>query len=135
VKGSSVPPIKVQQPGKAPEIASAEIQIPDDADLGTGSFSTSFKRGASWTTKSFMSVMMNPPAFQITATTNPNREVPVLLGRADGSDPMSRVVFILPASIDESAPHVLRVDFSRWRIVSASFDGAPLTTQVTPPRG
>jgi hypothetical protein len=124
-----MPPIKHQQPGGHPAIISSDIQIPDDADLGTGSFTTKFKAGALPSSTVISSAMINAPSFQVSITINPNRDVPALLGTADGTDPKSRVYFLLPEHINPAVAHTLRIDFAKWHIFMALFDGMPLATK------
>ncbi|TMD43853.1 MAG: hypothetical protein E6I88_00145 [Chloroflexi bacterium] len=62
--------IKHQQPGGSPEVSGSVIHIPNDADMGTGTFTTEFKSNALPATKVIMSAIVNAPVFQITATVN-----------------------------------------------------------------
>lgn len=128
-----MPPIKHQQLGGSPEIVSADIQIPDDVDLGTGTFATRFKVGSLPSSKPITSIMINPPRFQVSVTVNPNRDLPALLGTADGHDPRSRVCFLLPERIDATVAHVVTIQFEKWHIFAALFDGMPLP-QKEPPK-
>jgi hypothetical protein len=116
-----MPPIKHQQLGGSPEIELAEIHIPDDSNLGTGSFVTKFKLGEPSPSKTVTSIMINAPIFQISVTVNPNRQMAVLLGEAEGSEPRSREIFLLPV-LDLTKPHAIRIEFSRWQIVAALLD-------------
>jgi len=120
---SSVPEIKHQQLGGSPWILSAEIHIPNDSDLGTGTFTTAFKAKAFSSGSDIASIMMNLPAFQISATVNANGDIPVLIGRAE---PQHQLMFVLPKGLDPAPPHTLRVEFTKWRIVAASIDGKQL---------
>ena len=126
--------IKHQQPGGSPEVSGSVIHIPNDADMGTGTFTTEFKSNALPATKVIMSDIVNAPVFQITATVNPNGDLPVLLGKADNSDPTDRVYFRLPGDIERNRPHALEVRFANWKIAAALLDGKPLPTKAAPPR-
>ena len=98
-----MPEIRHQQPGGSPEISRAEIQIPDDSDLGTGTFTTAFKSKAFSSGKDRSSIMMNAPGFQVSATVNSNGELVVLLGKAQ--QPEHKMTFVLPKGFDEAAAH------------------------------
>ena len=122
-----MPEIKHQQRNACPEISLGEIHIPDDADLGTGTFTTTFSpRALPPTTKVIFSVIINDPGLQVAATVNPNSEIAVALGRADGSNPRDVAIFILPRGVTKRASHTLRIEFADWCILSASFDGQPI---------
>ena len=121
-----MPEIRVQQPGGAPEVESGEIHIPDDRELGYGEYTVKLKPRSLPARKVIFAVMINPPAFQISATINPNGDVVVWLDRADGADPISRRTFRVPSDIVGSLPHRLRVIFSKWEITEASVDDVPL---------
>ena len=61
-----MPEIKHQRLGGNPHVEFGEIHIPDDADLGTGTFTTVYKAKAFRSnTGAIASAMVNPPAFQI----------------------------------------------------------------------
>ena len=72
-----MPAIKHQQRNACPEISLGEIHIPDDADLGTGTFTNTFSPRALPPTKVISSIMINAPSFQVAATVNPNSEITV----------------------------------------------------------
>jgi hypothetical protein len=119
--------IRHQQQSPSPNVSLSEIHIPDDSDLGTGTFSTVFNPGALSSNTAFDSIIVNEPRFQISATVNLNKEVPVRLGRADGSQPLDRVVFRLPNGLDLREAKALRIEFARWRITGAFLDDVPLS--------
>ena len=121
-----MPEIRHQQPNASPEIELGEIHIPDDADWGIGSFTTVLAPNALKTRKVISSIMLNPPAFQISMTVNPNGDVMVGLGRADESQPSDQRTFLFPdtpRAIKFSDKHEIRVSFIRWNITSAFLDG------------
>ncbi len=124
-----MPEIHHQQPGPSPEMLSSEIHIPDSTNLGTGTFITIFRAGALPPVKAMSSIIVNPPAFQISATVNPNRNVPVLLGRAD-ADPTHRIVFRLPTKMDKAVAYTLKIQFAGWRITGAWLNDVALTTST-----
>lgn len=120
--------IRHQQPKGAPGISFAEIHMPDDNDWGTGSFTTVFEPAALKKHKAIASIMINAPRFQISATANANGEIPVLLGRADGSGPVDKQIFVLPENFDALPAHTLKIEFIKWRILAAYLDDTPLTS-------
>lgn len=131
--GRAMAQIKHTQKGSSPEVISAEIDIPDSADLGTGTLTTKLSPRALPPEKVFSSALANPPAFQIAATVNPNGQVAVAIGRADGSRPAHSEIFRLPNTLDSAHPYTLVVRFAKWRIDAAELDGAPLATVVEAP--
>jgi len=119
--------IKRRQTNPSPEIDYAEIHIPDDGNLGSGSFITVTKRGALSSGKAISSIMINPPVFRISVNLNPSsKEIPVLLGFADGSDPISRKTFFFPENVNISDPHKFEVTFRNWDITGLSMDRVSL---------
>lgn len=127
-----MPEIKHQQAGGSPEVESGTIHIPDDGDWGTGTFTTVLAPNALKARKVISSIMLNAPAFQVSASLNPNGDVVVLLGKADGSDPTDRQVFLLPRTaraIRLADKHELRVSFIQWNITGAFLNGVLLDTK------
>lgn len=121
-----MPEIKHRQINPSPEIEYAEIYIPDNRNLGTGSFKLVTKPMLS-TIKAISGVMINPPIFQISVNINTETgEIPVLLGRADGSDPISMKVYQLPGDVDFSKSHEFKATFENWKVTGLYMDGIPL---------
>lgn len=124
-----MPEIKHRQENASPEIEYAEIHIPDDRVLGTGSFKTVIKPGGLSKEKVVSSIMINVPVFQISVNLNPSTgEIPVLLGLADDSAPISSRTFIIPDDVDFSDKHEFEATFKSWRVVKLCMDGAPLSS-------
>ena len=119
-----MPEIKHQQLDASPEILSAEIHIPDDKDLGTGTFTINLAPKALTPAKVISSAMVNRPNFQISVTVNPNGNVAVMLGR---TNPLDSAIFRLPQDVKRGPAHTLTIQFTAWHIFSASLDDAPLT--------
>ena len=120
-----MPEIRVRKPDVCPEVASCEIHIPDDADLGAGTFTTALQPGVLLGNQTIVSVMNNPPVFEIKATFNTNRAIVVTLGRAD-APPRHTAVYLLPPGLDLTQPHALVVEFLGWSISRATLGGAAL---------
>lgn len=120
--------IKHRQLNTSPEIEYTEIDIPDDKNLGTGSFTTLLKPNVLSSSRVIMSISLNVPVFQISVNINAStREIPVLLGRADGTDPISRKVFLLPVKVDPAVSHMLIANFKNWQVIGLDLDGTLLT--------
>ena len=120
--------IKHRQVGGGPGIEFAEINLPDDADWGTGSYTTIFAAKALPPLKVMMSAMINLPRFQITVSVNPSGEVAILLGEAE---PKSRARVRLPWGLERARTHSLQIQFASWAVIGALPDGqaVPLTSQ------
>jgi hypothetical protein len=129
--GSNVPEIKHQQLDPSPETSSSEIHIPDDADMGTGTFTVVFKPRVLPASKVIASAIVYAPTFQLTATVNPNGEIPVLLGDTN-SPPKHRLVVRLPGSVYRPHAHTLKVAFANWQITAVTLDGQPLARVPQP---
>ncbi|MCX2741993.1 hypothetical protein [Pontibacter anaerobius] len=102
------------------------INIPDDSNLGTGSFTTVYEKAAVAKNEAIGSMMVNAPAFQISVTINPaTKEVPALLGRADGAN-LNRKAFKLPVDLASKGDCAVVVDFEDWTIKSMTLNDEPL---------
>jgi len=119
--------IKYQFPGERPEIKTFGIHIPDDSDLGTGSFTTTFSAKAFSSFEPVSSMIINPHIFGIFASLdNQGGTVGVRLHESDGVTPKHQLIFHISKDIDHDTAHTLVVEFVKWRILSALLDGAPL---------
>ena len=120
-----------QRPGNiAPDVEYGEIFIPDDTDLGTGRFTTSLKPGAMSGQEEILSVMKNVPVFEISMNIDFNTQaIPVSLGKADDTPPLSRKVFILPEDVNPAKKHTFVTNFQDWEIKSLVLDGKALTAE------
>ena len=120
--------IRHRQPEGSPEIEYAEIYIPDDQNVGEGSFTTVLKPNVLSKSKVIASMIVNVPIFQISVNINPDtREIPVLLGKADGSAPLSRKLFVIPSDIKPSKSHTFVATFENWEITGLTLNGADLS--------
>ncbi len=124
-----MPEIRQQRPGGSGAMERAEIHIPDDKDLGTGTFTSVSRPDSLPSPKVIVSSMVNPPSFQLSLTINPSGTIPVLLGRADGSPPKSSKKYRLPSELDSSKSHELLVRFKSWEITSLELDGLLLSLE------
>jgi hypothetical protein len=116
----------------SPDLVFQEIHIPDDSNCGTGTFRFLAKKDvlvppSRPEPKALVAMVLNPPRFQVSVSVNPGtREIPVLLGRADGSPPISARAFVLPSGLDTAAAHEFRAVFRNWRVLSLEMDGQEL---------
>jgi len=111
----------------------AEVHIPDDSDLGTGTFVTVLEPSALAKPEPTISIIINKPVFQISVNFNPaTREIPVLLGRADGTDPLSRRIYQLPVNIELSESYTFEAIFEDWRIRELDMDDVPMKHKTIP---
>ena len=60
------------------------------------------------------------------------KEVPVLLGKADGSDPISQKLFSLPQNIGLAGTHRFETIFEDWEIKSLEMNGVKLLEKTRP---
>ncbi len=126
-----MPEIKHRQVNASPEIEYGEIHIPDDKNLGAGNYKIVIKKGAFSGKKVISSIMINVPVFQISVNFNPaTLEIPVLLGRADGSAPISSKTYLFPDYLSISDSHEFKVAFEKWQITGLYFDGIPLRESI-----
>jgi hypothetical protein len=120
--------VRHRQPSSAPGIEYGEIFIPDDNDMGTGTFTTLLQANALSAGNPIASIMLNKPKFQISVNINPGtKEIPVLLGKADGSDPAEKKLFLLPQNLDVSVSHEFVATFENWKVTDLQLNGESLS--------
>lgn len=116
--------IKSREDTPLPGIEYSEISIPDENDLGTGTFTTVIEQRAMAKINPIISSISNEPAFQIVITINSaEEEATVLLGKADNTPALSRKVFIIPEDTKIHESHNFKVIFSGWEIKALELDG------------
>ncbi len=102
----------------------SEIYIPDEDNLGTGTFTTVIEPEAIINIIPIVSSIINEPEFQLFVNINyADDEATVLIGRADNSPPLSREVFILPKKFDVSKTLQFDVVFTDWKIAELKMNG------------
>lgn len=110
-----------------PGIEYSEIMIPDEQDLGTGTFTTVLEPNAMAKINPIISSIINEPVFKLIVAINLAIEsVTVLLGKADNSPPASRKVFNLPKSLKTSDVNTFEVVFKNWKIKGLELNGNSL---------
>lgn len=116
----------------SPDVLSQEIYLPDDQDYGTGVFRFVTKQNALFPAanaepRAIGAIAMNVPRFQISVTINPGtKEIAVLLGRADGTEPSAVQIFLLPSDMDAALAHEVEAGFQNWQVVCLRLDGSNL---------
>ena len=125
--------IRNRQNNPRPGIDYSEIYIPNDQDLGTGTYTTVLQPNALAKKDPIMSLALNAPVFQISVNINPaTEEIPVLLGKADGSPPISRKVFNLPQNIELTDAYTFEARFENWQVTELTLNGVSLHMQIQP---
>jgi hypothetical protein len=122
-----MPEIKSREDGPIPGIDYSEINIPDDSDLGTGTFRTVLKEDILGKINPIISSIGNEPDFLMLVTINSAiEEINVMLGKSEKEPPLSRVIFRLPKEIDSKARHTIDAHFKEWKITEVVLDGEKL---------
>jgi len=126
-----MPPVKIRQSNPSHLVEYGEIEIADEKDLGTGSFTVRLKPNALIINNVISCQMVNVPLFQISINVNnQEKEISALLGEADGSDPRSRKEMSLPEDLDLKPAHTFVVSFHDWSIDSVEMDGEVVLCEV-----
>lgn len=125
--------IRDRQNNPGPGINYSEIYIPDDQNLGTGKYTTVLQPDALAKKDPILSIALNAPIFQISVNINPaTKEIPVLLGKADGSPPVSRKVFKLPQNIELTDAYTFKALFENWQVKELTMNAVSLHVQTQP---
>ncbi|GBE05576.1 MAG TPA: hypothetical protein ENG95_07220 [Nitrospirae bacterium] len=121
--------IKSREQNPVPGIDHSEIHIPDENNLGTGTFITVLEPDAMARISPIISTIVNEPVFKLLVNILlAENEVTVLIGKADKSPPLSRAVFKLPDIPDLKKKFRFDATFSNWKITALQMDGEPLKT-------
>jgi len=109
--------IKNRENNPLPGIYYSEIRIPDEQNLGTGTFTTVLEPDALVKISPIVSSVVNKPVFKLLVNIHlATKEITALLGKADNSPALSREVFKIPEKINLSEKHSLKVIFKDWKI-------------------
>ncbi|MCK5511519.1 MAG: hypothetical protein KAI96_01850 [Thermodesulfovibrionia bacterium] len=112
-----------------PGIDYSEIRIPDEENLGTGTFKTVLLPNAMAKNCPIINTIVNVPVFQLMVNINSaENEVTVLLGKADKSPALFRRVFKLSENLDLSKAYSFEVTFSHWKIKDLKMNRKKLQT-------
>lgn len=102
----------------------SEIIIPDENNLGTGTFTSVLKPDAMAKNNPLISTIVNEPLFKMFVNINIiTEEAMVLLGKADGSPASSREIFKLPKEINTKESHRFDAIFKDWKIKGLKMNG------------
>ena len=105
----------------------------NDQNLGTGQYTTVLQPNALAKRDPIISLALNPPMFQISVNINPaTNEIPVLLGKADGSPPASQKIFTLPQNIRLADAYTFEAFFENWQIKELTLNEVNLNMQTQP---
>lgn len=124
----------------SPGVRVQKLHIPDDANFGTGTFIAVLNKDVLMPVvepgqKVIETTAENPPRFRLFFGVNPGTgEICVLLGRADGTPPVSDNTFVLPSGTAASEEHQFKVVFRNWRLLSLQMDGQCVEPNVQDPR-
>ncbi|HBH12610.1 MAG TPA: hypothetical protein DDX29_05815 [Clostridiales bacterium] len=122
---------KQDKPG--PGVKFSLIDIPDDQKLGSGRYTTVLEPSALAKKQPVVSIILNAPVFQLSVNINPQtKEIPVLLGKVDGSNPISNVMFSLPENVSLDEEYVFITEFDNWQVQSLSMNNVLLERKVRP---
>ncbi len=109
--------IKNRENNPVPGIDYSEIIIPDEQNLGTGTFTTVLEPDALVKVSPIVSSIVNKPVFKLLVNIHlASKEITALLGKADNSPALSREVFKMPEKLDLSHSHSFTVIFKDWKI-------------------
>lgn len=119
--------IRSRESKPVPGIDYSEIHIPDETNLGSGTFITVLDPGAMSRISPIISSIVNEPVFQLIVSINLAIEsVTAMIGAADGTPPRSRWVYKLPGEFRTEDPHRFEVVFREWEISGLTMNGADL---------
>jgi hypothetical protein len=119
--------IRSKEENPVPGIDYSEIRIPDEKNIGTGTFKTVLIPAAMNKNNPIISTIINVPFFQLLVNIDSKKyEVTVLLGKADKSPALSRKVYELSEKIDFLKAHSFTVKFINWEIKKLMMNRKPL---------
>ncbi len=117
-----------KQNNPSPEIEYSILSIPNENDYGAGRYSIFLKPNVLLSPKVIAGIAINIPIFQISLKLDSvTQEITSLIGKSDGSDPLSFGVFLIPSDFNASIPHEISADFDRWQVTALKMDGIKLT--------
>lgn len=109
--------INSRENNPVPGIDYSEIYIPEEQNLGTGTFKTVLQPNAMAKICPIISTIINEPVFKLLVNINvATDEITALLGKPDNSPALSREVFKIPKKPDLSDVYSFEVIFKDWEI-------------------
>lgn len=128
-----MPAVQHRQKKPGQGIEYSEISIPDDKDMGTGTYTAAVMSAALANPNPIIARLVKTPEFQLSLNINSAiSKIPVLLGRADTDTPTSRVVFELNHEKLKPGVNVFRVQFKGWLIQKLLLNDEPLPLDKGP---
>ncbi|MEK7307471.1 MAG: hypothetical protein AAB089_00170 [Nitrospirota bacterium] len=119
--------IKSREQDPIAGIEYSEIIIPDENNMGTGTFTSVLKPDAMAKNNPLISTIVNEPVFKMFVNINiVTEEASVLLGKADDSPASSRGIFKLPKDINTKESHRFEAIFKDWKIKGLKMNGKEL---------
>lgn len=119
--------VKSRENNPVPGIDYSELHIPDEMNLGSGSFVTVLEPDAMSKINPIISSVVNEPVFLLMVSINLAIEsVTAMIGAADKSPPRSRKVYKLPRDLRTEDVHNFNVVFREWEIRGLTLDGKEL---------
>jgi hypothetical protein len=119
--------VRSREKNPVPGIDYSELFIPDEMNLGSGTFVTVLEPGAMSKINPIISSIVNEPAFLLMVSVNLAIEsVTALIGAADKTPPRSRKVYKLPRELRTEDAHSFEVAFREWDIRGLTMDGKEL---------
>jgi hypothetical protein len=119
--------VKSREIKPVPGIDYSEIHIPDEMNLGSGTFATVLEPGAMSKINPIISSIVNEPVFLLMVSINLAIEsVTAMIGAADKTPPRSRKVYKLPRELGTEDAHNFKVAFREWEIRGLTMDGKEL---------
>lgn len=112
-----MPEIKSREAKPIPGVDYSEIHIPDEKEIGTGTFTTVLESGALSKINPIVSSIQNEPIFLMIVSINiAIDQVTVMIGKSHNTSPLDRKVFNIPKDIDLKKTNDFTVSFSNWDI-------------------
>jgi len=116
--------IKSREEEPLPGITYSEINIPDESNLGTGTFVTVLEEGAFGKQNPIISSIMNEPEFVLILSMNVAIEsATAMIGKSQNTQPLDRKVFKIPPDIDTKEVLNFKVIFDDWDIKGIEING------------
>jgi len=110
-----------------PGVEYSEIYIPDEKDLGSGTFTSVLEPRALKKINPIISSIQNEPVFLMIVSINiAISQVTAMIGKSHNTAPLDRKVFNIPESIDDQKANDFTVRFNDWDIESMKLNGDDL---------
>lgn len=116
-----------RQDRPGPDIHYAEVRFPDEANLGTGTYTVAVEPAALGGATPVAAVLIKRPVFQLALEVNPQSgEAVATFGRADGAQPVMQAAYRLPPFAPGGASAIFTVSFAKGAIQGLKLEGQDL---------